>query len=143
MRVLIIHGPNINLTGKREPDKYGSETIEDINAWLMDKAVGLGIECDIFQSNHEGGIIDRMHDAMGKYAGIILNAGAYTHYSYAIRDAITAVNVPCIEVHFSNIHARDDFRHKSVIAPACVGSIAGFGKRSYMLALEYFADTVN
>ena len=140
MDILVIHGPNINLTGKREPDKYGSETIDDINAQIMQKADMLGLGCEIFHSNHEGVIIDKIHSAMGKYAGIVINAGAYTHYSYAIRDAIAAVNVPCIEVHFSNIHARDDFRHKSVIAPVCVGSVAGFGKYSYIMAMTYFSS---
>lgn len=138
MKIQIIHGPNINLTGKRETDQYGSETLADINMQILAHAAKRGIECEIFQSNHEGEIIDRIHDTAESTEGIVLNAGAYTHYSYAIRDAIAAVPVPCIEVHFSNVHARGGFRDTSVIAPVCVGCIAGFGKHSYLLALDYF-----
>ena len=143
MKILVIHGPNINLTGKREPGHYGTETLDDINAQILAYAKEKGLECETMQSNHEGAIIDFIHGAMQDCAGIILNAGAYTHYSYAIHDAIAAVPVPCIEVHFSNVHARGGWRDTSVIAPACIGCIAGFGKQSYLLALDYFARTLH
>ncbi len=135
-RLLIIHGPNINLTGMREPGVYGSESLEQINEEIAAFCAQKGFAFEIRQSNHEGQIIDWLHGAIGKIDGIVLNAGAYTHYSYAIRDAIAAIRIPCVEVHFSNIQARDDFRRLSVIAPVCVGSIAGFGKHSYLLAVE-------
>lgn len=134
-RILVIHGPNVNLTGLRETGIYGKENIDEINLQIIDCAVQSGFECEIFQSNHEGDIIDRLHGAIGVFDGVILNAGAYTHYSYAIRDAISAVRVPVIEVHFSNIHAREEFRGNSVLAPVCAGQICGFGKYSYFLAI--------
>ncbi|MBQ2791700.1 MAG: type II 3-dehydroquinate dehydratase [Oscillospiraceae bacterium] len=137
-KLLVIHGPNINLTGIREPGVYGSETIDQINREIESYCEKEGFSCRICQSNHEGQIIDWLHEAMGNYDGIILNAGAYTHYSYAIHDAIAAIRIPTVEVHFSNIQARADFRHTSVIAPVCVGSIAGFGKNSYLLAVDAF-----
>ena len=139
MKLLVIHGPNLNLTGQREPGQYGTETLADINAWLKKEAEAMGIACDFFQSNHEGAIIDTLYAAIDVYDGIVLNAGAFTHYSYAIRDAIAAVKVPCIEVHLSNIHSREGFRHKSVLAEVCKGAIAGFGKYSYLLAMRYFS----
>lgn len=135
-KVLVIHGPNLNLTGTREPGVYGRATLASINAEIVEHGAKLGLECLIFQSNHEGAIIDRIHQAMDDCSAIVLNAGAYTHYSYAIRDAIAAVRLPCVEVHLSNIDAREEFRHHSVIAPVCAGSIAGFGKNSYILALD-------
>lgn len=116
-KVLVLHGPNINLTGIREPDTYGRVTFEDINREIMQYAQKLGLECEIFQSNHEGALIDKIHEALDLFDGIVINAGAYTHYSYAIRDAISSVHKPCVEVHMSNIHAREPFRHESVIAP--------------------------
>lgn len=134
-KILVLNGPNLNLTGLREPDHYGNVTLDEINSALSEAASSLGIDTVFFQSNHEGDIIDYIHSAINNYDGIILNAGAYTHYSYAIRDAIAAVNVPTVEVHMSNIHAREEFRHTSVIAPVCIGSIAGFGSFSYHLAL--------
>lgn len=136
MNILVLHGPNINLTGLREQNQYGTETLDKINEEIASYAGSLGISCEIFQSNHEGALIDQIHAARLKYDGIVLNAGAYTHYSYAIRDAVAAVNIPCVEVHFSNTAAREEFRAKSVIAPVCAGSIAGFGKHSYLLALN-------
>lgn len=135
-KVLVIHGPNLNLVGVREPNIYGSEGIEYINDCILAHGKELGLECDIFQSNQEGAIIDKLHQAREIYGGIVLNAGAYTHYSYAIRDAISAIRLPVVEVHLSNIHARDAFRHTSVIAPVCAGGIYGFGKNSYLLALD-------
>lgn len=134
-KILVLNGPNLNLTGLREPTHYGSATLDEINSALSEAASSLGIETVFFQSNHEGDIIDYIHSALDNFDGIILNAGAFTHYSYAIRDAIAAVNVPTVEVHMSNVHAREEFRHTSVIAPVCIGSIAGFGSFSYHLAL--------
>lgn len=135
-KIMVIHGPNLNLTGLREPGVYGTNTLAEINAEVIQKCERQGMECTVFQSNSEGELIDQIHAAREDYAGIIINAGAYTHYSYAIRDAISAVCLPCIEVHMSNVHARDEFRHKSVIAPVCAGVIAGFGKDSYLLAVD-------
>lgn len=135
-KILVIHGPNLNLLGEREPGVYGTDTFDSINEEIKELAMKNEMYCEIFQSNHEGEIIDELHIARKNFDGVILNAGAYTHYSYAIRDAIAAVKIPVIEVHLSNIHARDEFRHTSVIAPVCVGQIAGFGKRSYFLAVE-------
>ena len=135
-QLLVIHGPNINLTGIREPGVYGSESLAQINEEIRAYCEKEGFGCEICQSNHEGQIIDWLHGATGRVDGIILNAGAYTHYSYAIHDAIAAIKIPCIEVHLSNIHGREEFRHHSVIAPVCVGQIAGFGKYSYLLALD-------
>jgi 3-dehydroquinate dehydratase-2 len=135
-KILVINGPNLNLLGKRDPDVYGSETYADLCSYIKSEAAKIGFpDCEVFQSNSEGSIIDKIHAADGNFCGIILNAGAYTHYSYAIRDAIDAVKLPVIEVHLSNVYARDEFRQKSVIAPVCKGSIAGFGKVSYYAAL--------
>lgn len=135
-KILIINGPNLNLLGTREPTIYGSETLLDIAKAVEVKSLQLGVETDFVQSNHEGEIIDRIHAARGGYETIIINAGAYTHYSIAIRDAISACEIPTIEIHLSNIHAREEFRHKSVIAAVCKGQICGFGKNSYLLALQ-------
>lgn len=135
-KILVIHGPNLNLLGEREPGVYGTDTFESINNEMIDHALGYKMHCEVFQSNHEGEIIDELHLARKKYDGVILNAGAYTHYSYAIRDAIAAIKIPVVEVHLSNIHARDEFRNKSVIAPVCMGQISGFGKYSYIMAID-------
>lgn len=135
-KVLVLNGPNLNLTGMREPGIYGSESYEAICSSVYARARELGMEADCDQSNSEGGLIDRLHAAIGVYDGVVLNAGAYTHYSYALRDAISAIRLPVIEVHMSNIHAREEFRHSSVIAPVCRGQIAGFGSMSYLLALQ-------
>lgn len=140
MKILVIHGPNLNLLGEREPGVYGSETFEKLNSDIMAHAEELGVECEIYQSNHEGAIIDRLHEARKDCAGVVLNAGAYTHYSYAIRDAIAAIKIPVIEVHISNVFARDQFRSNSVIAPVCKGSISGFGFGSYYLAVQALAE---
>lgn len=139
-KIIVIHGPNLNLLGEREPGVYGNDSFDSINAEIAEKAKSKGFEIEIFQTNLEGGIIDMLHEARLAFDGVILNAGAYTHYSYAIRDAISAIKIPVIEVHLSNIHAREEFRHTSVIAPVCVGQISGFGKNSYMLAVDALAD---
>lgn len=133
--IFVIHGPNLNLLGTREPEIYGSMTMQDINDDLQKQADEAGVHIDFFQSNHEGEIIDKLHEARGRYDYIILNAGAYTHYSIAIRDALAAIEIPTIEVHISNIHQREEFRHHSVIAPVVVGQICGFGLESYKAAL--------
>ncbi len=135
-KVLILNGPNLNLLGIREPDIYGNETLEDIAKKTNSEAQNLNIDIDFVQTNHEGEIIDKIHDAQNKYDAIIINPGAYTHYSIAIRDAIKSTNIPTIEVHLSNIYAREEFRSKSVIAPICIGQISGFGSNSYIMALK-------
>lgn len=135
-RIIVINGPNLNLLGVREKDVYGNVTLAEIAAAVTKEAEKLGMEADFVQSNHEGEIIDKLHEARGKYDVIIMNPGAYTHYSIAIRDAVKAVEIPCIEIHLSNIHAREEFRSKSVIAPVCVGQICGFGADSYTIALK-------
>jgi 3-dehydroquinate dehydratase II len=135
-RILVLHGPNLNLLGTREPDVYGVSTLDDINRTLTEIANQAGISLTAIQSNHEGQLIDAVHGARGIYDMILFNPGAFTHYSIALRDAITAVAVPTIEVHLSNIHSREEFRHRSVIAPVCWGQISGFGVTSYILALR-------
>ena len=139
-RILVIHGPNLNLLGEREPGVYGSDTMESINERIIAHALEHQYHCEVFQSNHEGEIIDALHVARKKFDGVVINAGAYTHYSYAIRDAIAAIKLPVVEVHMSNIHRREEFRRNSVIAPVCVGQIAGFGKNSYLLAIDALHD---
>lgn len=138
MKLLVINGVNLNLTGKREKGVYGGETLEEINAYLAKFGKARGAEVEFFQSNLEGEICTQIQSSEGKYDGIVLNAGAFTHYSYAIRDAIAAVKVPVVEVHMSNVYAREEFRHKSVLTEVCRGEILGFGKESYALALESF-----
>jgi len=135
-RYLVIHGPNLNLLGTREPEVYGSLTIADINDRLTSWAEARGLELRFAQSNHEGEIIDALHTARDWATGVVINPGAYTHYSYAIRDAVAAIDIPVVEVHFSNVHAREEFRHRSVIAPVCRGQIVGLGWLGYRLALE-------
>jgi 3-dehydroquinate dehydratase II len=132
---LVINGPNLNLLGTRQPDIYGTVTLGEIQNRLEELAKELGVSVEFFQSNHEGGIIDCIHEAMGVFDGIIINPGGYTHYSYAIRDAFSSVNIPFVEVHLSNIHARESFRI-SVLADVAIGQIAGFGALGYELALQ-------
>lgn len=139
-KILVIHGPNLNLLGEREPGIYGNTNILTLNENIIERAKEQGLECEIFQSNHEGAIIDKLHSARLQFDGVIINAGAYTHYSYAIRDAISAIKIPCIEVHISNVFARDAFRSESVIAPVCKGSISGFGLNSYYLAVMAMSE---
>lgn len=136
MKLLIINGPNLDMLGIREPEKYGSKTLEEIITDIKEYCKSKNIEVDFYQSGCEGEIISRLHKARGKYDGIVLNAGAYTHYSYAIRDAIPITELPVVEVHLTNIHSREEFRHTSVIAPVCKGQICGFGDYSYILAIN-------
>ncbi|MCH7949492.1 MAG: type II 3-dehydroquinate dehydratase [Candidatus Dadabacteria bacterium] len=140
MKILIIHGPNLNMLGKREPDIYGATTLEEINAALTSKAKGLGAEVTFFQSNSEGEIVSNIQDAMSKFEGVVINPGAYTHTSVAIRDAILSSGLPVVEVHISNVHKREDFRHKSFISGVALGVVSGFGVNSYMLGLSGLVD---
>lgn len=138
-KILVLHGPNLNLLGVRERSIYGSITLDTINQALAD-AAGDEHEIRTVQSNHEGGLIDAIHAAQEWADGLLMNPGAFTHYSYAIRDAVAGVALPTVEVHLSNVHSREEFRHRSVIAPVCVGQIAGFGWRSYLLGLQGLLD---
>ena len=141
-KILVIHGPNLNLLGERETNIYGRETIGSINLQIAQRAESRGLSCEIFQSNSEGALIDKLHEARKTCDGVVINAGAYTHYSYAIRDAISSIKIPVVEVHCSNIHAREEFRHKSVISAVCAGSVIGFGKNSYLLAIAAIKDLI-
>lgn len=137
MEILVINGPNLNLLGKRKPDIYGHRSSEDMEKFI--RKYFQKVELTFFQSNSEGEIIDKIQQAEGKYQAIAMNAGAYTHYSYAIRDAIEAIDIPVVEVHISNTAAREEFRHKSVISEVCTGTVAGFGAYSYVMAIQALA----
>lgn len=136
MKFLFINGVNLNMTGKREKDVYGTQTLDEINAEIA--AYFKGDKCEFFQSNSEGEICSKIHSAQNGYDGVILNAGAFTHYSYAIRDAIASITVPVVEVHMSNVHSREEFRKNSVLSEVCRGVVLGFGKNSYILAAQSF-----
>jgi 3-dehydroquinate dehydratase-2 len=140
MHIFVLHGPNLNLLGTREPEIYGSTTLAEIDAELARRAAARGATVESFQSNVEGELVNKIHEARGKAQAILINAGAYTHTSVAIRDALAGVGLPAIEVHLSNLHKREPFRRRSLTAPACVGTIAGFGARSYYLALTAALD---
>ena len=143
-KICVIHGPNLNFTGIREKGIYGTRTLEDINSYITEEGKKIGFDVEIFQSNYEGAIIDRLQKCYyDKIDGIIINPGAYTHYSYAIRDAISSIQIPTIEVHLSNIHQRDEFRHKSVTAAACIGQMCGFGENGYILAMNALKMRLN
>jgi 3-dehydroquinate dehydratase-2 len=141
-RILIIHGPNLNMLGKREPDIYGRQSLAEINAGLLTRGAELGLAVDTFQSNHEGVIVEEIQQACDKYHGMIINPAAYTHTSIAIRDALTMLDIPVIEIHLSNINKREPFRHKSMIADIVAARVAGFGSHGYILALEGLARMI-
>jgi 3-dehydroquinate dehydratase II len=136
MKILFLNGPNLNLLGTRQPEIYGRTTLADIEAQVRTRAAILGVDVEFRQSNHEGQLVDWIQEARSRFDAIALNAAAYTHTSVALRDAISSVGLPVVELHLSNIHAREEFRHQSLIAPVCVGQVSGFGAFSYILALE-------
>jgi 3-dehydroquinate dehydratase-2 len=143
MKFLVLNGPNLNLLGVREPEKYGTLTLDEIQQKILHRAKALGVSVDFFQSNSEGELVTAIQKARGQYSGIVLNAGAYTHYSYAIRDAIPIAQMPVVEVHLTNIHAREPFRHTSVLAANCAGQICGLGAYGYLFALDYLKEIAN
>ena len=140
MKVLVLHGPNLNMTGTREPEIYGSMTLEEIDARLTEKGLELGVKVTCMQSNIEGVLIDALQDAMSWADGVVFNPGGYTHTSVALRDAVAAIDIPVVEVHMSNVYARENFRHESLLSPVCKGKIVGFGWQSYMLGLRVLSE---
>lgn len=142
MKILFLNGPNLNLLGQREPDVYGKISLTEIEASVRERAKKLGADIGFRQSNLEGELVSWIQEAKGKFDMIVINAAAYTHTSIALRDAIAAVKIPTIEIHLSNVHAREEFRHKSLIAPVCMGQISGFGQNSYLLALDASVNAI-
>ena len=140
MKIFVLHGPNLNLLGTREPEVYGSMTLDDINKKIIELGEELDAEVTCLQSNHEGALIDALHDARSWASGVVFNPGGYTHTSVALRDAISAIQIPVVEVHLSNVYAREEFRHVSMISAVCKGKITGFGWRSYLLGLRALVD---
>ena len=136
MKILLINGANLNMLGSREPEKYGSTTLKDIESAVIQRGDELGVQVDVWQSNHEGEIVDKIQSAKGVYDGILINAGGYTHTSVVIRDAIASVQIPTVEIHMTNIHAREEFRHTSLLSGVCIAQVVGFKELSYSLALE-------
>ena len=143
MKICVLQGPNLNLTGLREPGVYGSRTLEDIHRRIARRAGELGVEVEFYQSNWEGALIDKLHACRSTVDGVIFNPGAYSHTSYALRDAISAIGLPVVEVHISNIHAREEFRHTSLITAVCLGQICGLGETGYILALEALVERLS
>jgi 3-dehydroquinate dehydratase-2 len=140
MKILVLHGPNLNLLGEREPEVYGSMTLGELNAQIAARCAELSVEVEVFQSNHEGALIDALHDARTSVDGVVFNPGAFTHYSYALRDAVAGISPPVVEVHLSDIHAREAFRQVSVIADVCLAQISGKGAGSYLEAIELLVE---
>lgn len=142
MKILLINGANLNMLGSREPEKYGSTTLKDIESGVIQRGNELGVQVDVWQSNHEGEIVDKIQSAKGVYDGILINAGGYTHTSVVIRDAIASVQIPTVEIHMTNIHAREEFRHTSLISGVCIAQVVGFKELSYILALEGLVNSL-
>ena len=140
MKILLINGANLNLLGTREPEKYGNITLKDIENRVINRGKALGADIDVWQNNHEGEIVEKIQSSKGVYDGILINAGGYTHTSVVIRDAIASVNIPTVEIHMTNIHAREEFRHTSLISGVCIAQVVGFKEMSYILALEGLVD---
>lgn len=141
--ILVLNGPNLNLLGTREPEKYGTSTLADVEQLAMDAAASHGFTVDCVQSNHEGDLLDAIHSARGTAVGIVINAGAYTHTSVALRDALAAVELPAVEVHITNVHKREEFRHHSYLSPVCTAVIVGAGVQGYKLAIDFLASAVS
>ena len=143
MKFLLINGANLNMLGQREPEKYGHTSLADIEKSVISRGAELGVEVDVWQSNHEGEIVDKIQSARGVYDGLLINAGGYTHTSVVIRDALAAVGIPAVEIHMTNIHSREEFRHTSLLSGVCVAQVVGFKEKSYVLALEGLFELLN